>query len=491
MMLLHDGVELPCVLETAYTIEDIEPYRAGADGLWVFARSSPALLSRLVLGHPAGTVALWGGLDRAPEPRRGRDEAAGLETLTFEMGPIGPVPQPPTPTDAGPRVAWSTHIGWGSLGDVLLQRFDDAAVTNDELEARFDEHLEAARTEAEKADLAAEFVAQTTRAVEYETGWWPAPRDAARTWSTAYGDTLDRAVLAAALYRRAGLEATPAFYGRAPGEVDPRVAGLAWAEGLGLWIAGEGVEGWFDPRTAAWSYGMRPYQGYAVWRLGRDSQPLLLRGVRPPDRISLRLDLGYDAGESKWTGTAVLDNTGVFCPFDRMSGLGSEALVHLRQVAEEVLPGAEVGGYNPEKFNRYRVTVGFEIGVSSGEPDSRGRLRLEAAAPAAFTGLFERAAVRLHDETRESAVRLPKAIEARVELHLDPGSLKPVYLPAPHSIENVAGRFELESSAGENEITLIRTLALAKDDYAPEEWPDLRALLLAFGSQASRLLLLK
>ena len=40
MMLLHDGVELPCVMETAYAIEDREAYRGGASGIWSVRKPS-------------------------------------------------------------------------------------------------------------------------------------------------------------------------------------------------------------------------------------------------------------------------------------------------------------------------------------------------------------------------------------------------------------------------------------------------------------------
>ena len=493
MMLLHDGVELPCVLETAYTIEDAEPFRSGADGLWAFPRSGPALVSRFVLGFQAGAEPVWAVAEGAPQPVRGRDEAADLETLTFEMGPIGPEPHPPTPgaSDAGPRLAWSTWKGWDELGSALRQRFDAAAQTDDELEGRLAEHLEQARTEAEKARLVAGFVAETTRPIDYETGWWPAPRDAARTWSTAYASGPDRAALAAALFRQAGLRATLAVRGQAPGEVDSRVPGLAWTDSPGLWIEGDGVEGWFDAASAVLENGPASLVGQALWRPGRDERPIARSGDGSPSWIGIRLDLSYDEEGARWNGTGVLDANGLFCPFDRMTGLGSEARDYLEQAMGDLLEGAKVAGYNPETFDASRVTVGFEIELPAGERDALGRLRLETGGPAAVAALLEQAAVHVHEETRGSAVRLPTAIETGIELHLDPGNLTLVFLPRPESIENGAGRFELQAGAGEDGITLSRSLSLTKSLYGPGEWPALRALLLADGGEGSRLLLLE
>lgn len=493
MMLLHDGVELPCVLETAYTIEDIEPFRPGAEGLWVFARSGPVVVSRAVLGFPAGAEPVWAAGDGVPRPARGRDAHAGLETLTFEMGPLDPSPGPPAP-DAfatGPRIAWSTWKGWAELGRDLLRRFDAAMEVGEELDGRLAEHLEKARSEGERAARVAGFIAETTRAVDYTTGWWPGPRSAARTWSTAYAAGPDRVALGAALFRRAGLRASLAFRGRAPGDVDPRVPGLDWADGPGLWIEGDEVEGWFDAASATLSRGPASLDGLAVWRPGVDDRPVVRHGEGDPSRIDVKLDLRYDAETAVWSGGGVLAATGVLCPFDRMAGLGTEAHDYLALTAASLLSGATVTGYNPEAFGPSRVTVGFAIELPAGERDGRGRLRLAAAAPGEIAALLERAAVHVWEERRGSEVRLPAAIEQRIELHLDPGDLDLAYLPQPVAVENGAGRFTLVAAAGEGGITLSRSLVLRKSLYATGEWPELRALLLADADERSRLLLLK
>ena len=73
---------------------------------------------------------------------------------------------PPGDSDSGPRVAWSTWKDWEELGRALGQPFDAAARAEGELSERLAEHLEEARTEAEKAGLVAGFVAETTRGVD-------------------------------------------------------------------------------------------------------------------------------------------------------------------------------------------------------------------------------------------------------------------------------------------------------------------------------------
>lgn len=494
MMLLHDGVELPCVMETAYVIADREPYRAGASGIWTVRREDPAVVSRFVLGFAGGAPPLWAVAEGAPEPVRGRDNERGVETLTFEAGPVDALPYPRDASSAEgvSRVVWSTWKDWPSLGSDLQALFAAAVQTDEALRAGLVEHLETARTEAEKARLVAEFVADTTRSIDYETGWWPAPRTAARTWSTAYGNRIDRAVLAAALFREAGLSAELAFAGRPPADAEQRVPNLEWAEGPGLRVKGEEIQGYFDPSDASFSRGAARVIGRATWRPALDSEPVV-RSSEAETRsgLDLRLDLHFDEEAKAWKGSGVFTATGSLCPFDRMAGLGNESLAYLGQLATSVLHEAEVTAYNPLTFDRSHVTIGFEIEVPTGEADALGRLRLEIADPGELAIMLGRAGVHLHEETRERGVDLPTAIEHRVELRLDPGELEVVFVPPSTTLANPAGRFAIEAGEEEGGINLARQLVLAKRRYAPGEWPDLRALLLADGHEGVRLLLLK
>ena len=69
-MLLHDGVEIPCVLECAYVIEDKVPFRAGCDGAWTFRHADPALESRLILEGPTEASVRAIPADGAPKGER-------------------------------------------------------------------------------------------------------------------------------------------------------------------------------------------------------------------------------------------------------------------------------------------------------------------------------------------------------------------------------------------------------------------------------------
>ena len=96
--------------------------------------------------------------------------------------------------------------------------------------------------------------------------------------------------------------------------------------------------------------------------------------------------------DTLWQGTGLVEASGALCPFDRMVGLKDQARQYLGRLAAEVLPGAEVSGYNPEVFERSAVTVGFALTVPAGEADAlehprhegRHLVRLEGFHPGAF-----------------------------------------------------------------------------------------------------------
>ncbi len=173
-MLLHDGIELPCVLETIWTIEDIEPYRPGASGIQSLMGTEPAVVSQFALTLPAGrppSIEVAGG---APQPTVTTDDD-GNQTWTVAMQDLGARPHPATDESIlqQPRVSWSTWKDWDALASDLESGLEQGAVIDDDLRTALNEKLEEARTPAEKTRLIANFIDQTTRLVgygSYQTG---------------------------------------------------------------------------------------------------------------------------------------------------------------------------------------------------------------------------------------------------------------------------------------------------------------------------------
>ena len=204
--------------------------------------------------------------------------------------------------------------------------------------------------------------------------------------------------------------------------------------------------------------------------------------------VVLTLEPADDGG---WNGRGYIDAEGVFSPYGKMAGLDGEALATLGQIAESVLPGAKVGGFNPEVFDRGRVTAGFDFGVGAGDPDGEGRTAVSMGNPAGGISSRLPADVHLYNEHRGSPVMLPGVMTQRVVIRIRIGERELVYLPEATGLSNSTGRYQLTAEHENGWITVERTLTLNAGNVEPGAWPELRALLLEDADRAGRTILFK
>ena len=495
MMLLHNGIEGPCILEIAYSIEDREPFRRGAEGLWTFARDEPAVQSWFTLGLPTGQPLHVSVSEGVPEAEKKTDRERGLDVYSWKMGPINAIPRPRTDDPAAhvPHIAWSTWDSWEDYGDYLGRVFTSAMTIDEPLGKCLDSLMEDARTDGEKADLIAGFIDDRTSFVRYPERYWRSnPREAARTYATAYGHRLDRAVLASALFREAGLRADPVFLGRGYDAVDEGIPTLARMAGISVAVSGENLEAYYEPSSSTISNGVSRIYGRTAWFPVRGDRP----GVNPNSEnelstIDVRLSLSYDKKAEKFTGTGYYYADKGLSGYDRMVGLAGEAKTFLNSVVSGLLDGAKVVGFNPSRLDRLGVVMGFELELKKPEPDDLGRLRLILEEPSG--GIFDQLPddVHLYHQERSSPVQMVSLMKQRVQLRLDLSGLDVVYCPSGHTMENDAGRFSVTVDRVEDCITITREIELTQSLYRPEEWPALRALLLADRHERNQTLLVK
>jgi hypothetical protein len=495
MMLLHDGVELPCIVEVAYSVKDKEPFRAGAEGLWTFARLEPAVKSLFSLGLPRGGKPNIFTAEEVPEPTRDINEQSGLDTYTWEMNLLKAIPGPRTNDPAAyvPYITWSTWPGWKEYGNHLKTVFESAPVLDDTIKECLDSLLEDARTDGEKANLIVRFINDRTRIIGYpEIFWSSTPRPPVRTYNTAYGHRLDRAVLAAALFRKAGLSTNPVFIGKSYGAIDGNVPSLSRMECIGLWLSGDNLEAYYDPSNGKISNVPSKIYNRPVWRPGVDERPDVVIGdAAEQSLIDVRITLEFDMEKDTLAGTGYLYADNCFSPFDRMVGLKKETKAYLGSVISGLIEGAQVKGYNLTRFDRLGVIVGFEFELDKPKPDDLDRLKF--AIGEASGGITDRLPgdMRLFHQKRFSPVYLPGLMNRKVELKLNLKGSKIVYMPSDQTMENEAGKFNISVSREDDRIIVRRELNLAKTIYQPDEWPDLRKLLLADCHERNRTLFLK
>jgi hypothetical protein len=548
MMLLHDGVEIPCIVETRYSItqrgvsalggEDPrtqEPSLSSLtmrshDGLWIFQKADPAVRAIFRLTAPRGMPILHTSRNGAPDPDGSAPNPSstllGQRTLVWKMENLDRIARPLTDDLLAhvPHVVWSAWKSWDEIGNVITTTFERACDAS--LQALRDSLTAAIEREPDaraRAEAVAAFVNKWTRHVSYDDDHWAfEPRSASRVWETAYGHTLDRAVLAAVLFREAGLAARPIFRARTRGDIDAGIPALAWFDDMRLEITTPGhpnadastaevpYHAIYHPDNSSLSEAPADLAGRTVWIPGEE--PRLLPG---PDAGSMVVILTLEPGEDgAWTGTGYLRASGGLAPYDEMIGLGCEAKDHLATVAGAI-EGAEVGEHSVTALEPDLVIAGFSLSWTEDEPDDHGRVRLTFGDPG--SGVIARLPgdVHLYDERRDSPITLAHPMTQRLELRLklgdqeladeasgdhestdetpgnpETGDRKLTYAPAESMQETAVGRHRVSIERKGKWLHLVREIEIASTVISPDEWPELRALLLEEASQRNRTILL-
>jgi hypothetical protein len=493
MMLLHDGVQLPCILECAYVIEDKEPYRKGMEDVFFFQYEHPVMRSALLINKPAGSEFMYNASASLGESIEGTTD--GMDTMLWIAGPFEPAPVPELDdaVDILPNVTYSTWGNWEAFGKDLKAAFETNYDLDDELKGLLKETLDGAVSPVDKANRIARFVGDNTRYIDYDTElFWSSIRKPARIYSTAYANRLDRAVLMAALVKEAGLEVWPVFMAKAYGDIDDGIPTDSRMDEVGLWMSSEGLEAYYCPEASEVMNGLAPIFGKAIWLPGSEDTPKVRwSGKGTTSTMVVKMDLSYCSEKEKFYGKGYFNSEGGLCPYDRMEGLCDESRSYLEGVTKSILGKAKVKGYNPTSFDRFSVATGFKFKSDASARDNMDRIVLNVTSPAEGISGSLPNDVHLYQDVRETPVLLPGTMMQKVCVSLDLGDLELVSLPEEKTIENGAGKFILKVVNEDGKVTLKRKLSLTKQRYEAAEWAELRALLLADADASNGLIVVK
>ena len=476
-MLLHDGVEVPCIMETAWTIEERTDGRGGFDGTFLFPQEDPALMSVLSITLPEGESLASESVNGAPDAAITKG-TGGTITYTWSMDAVEPLGEPhiSSPASYAPAVAWSTWSDWQTLGAAFVSAFDGAVQVQGTLADSLAARLEGSPGAMARARRVAALVNEWTRRIRYDTRFWTfSPRPAVRTYETAYGHDLDRAVLAAALFRLAGLGAEPLFYSEEYRGTGSEIPGISRFDRMMILVQAD-QHARFDPSSGALTeYSLPPY-ATSVWRPAQN--------WKAPQRVE-PADGGYElhitlepAGDSGWRGTGYLNTSGALCSYTEMVGLENEMQTRVETIAQSVLPGCTVDGCNPETLTPERAVIGFNFKIEKTEPDRFERTHLALGDPAGGINSNLPDDIHLYQENRTSPVVLPCTFNQTVTVRLKAGDRSIVSLPRAEEITNRTGRFTERVSREDGWITVERSLQLNRGVWDPASWPQMRELLL-------------
>ena len=485
-MLLHDGVELPCIMETMYTIT--ETGQPGADGIFVFPQRDPALRVQLRLTTPAGSTAQDASLSGAPEPVRTTENGKDIATWRMDSAGQRKLPLTGQPEAFEPAVIWSTWADWSELATTWLTAFTTLPGLPDAAVDSLHNALRATHTEWRRARAVANYVDETVRPVHYDATFWRnAPRPAARTWSTAYGHDLDRAVLILALLKEAGLTAEPILLVHGTQKVVPELPRLADLSTLLIEIQGRQEPILIDPHDASVSSFAGRF-GRPVWRPAAKAEGLA--GSDSPGDSQLLIDLTLTRAEDGWQTGGHVTTTGEFCLHGRTVGALDAFRSAVEHTIGDVLPGTSLDFADPEVFNQAEVTADVGLTVAALEKDDRDELRLVMGDPG--DGVLSRLpGVQRFQADRTSPVAAGSILGQKIVLRIPTDGLEVVHLPQAYSVANEAGRFDLQVDRKGGWLTISRKLQLKSAWFSGDLWPQLRTLLNEENDPTHRTLIFK
>lgn len=471
-MLLRDGVELPCIMETAYTIAVQGPPTAGADDVFVFPGRDPVVRSECLVRVPVGVDVKWEALNGAPEPVVTEN---GVTELAWTMDRAGALKLPVTkqPEAYEPTVIWTTWESWEALLREFGEAVEAAAVLDGALADSVAVLTAGLPDGVERVKAVIDFAERTVRPVHTDhQPWRLAPRSAQRTYETGYGHALDRAVYLVALLNRLetvywpGPQVALARAGRARVAGDlPRFADLA-----SVLVAP-------DPGPASLLYDvdreqLRDPDGLDVVRVQYPADSTRDTDVRSLGRCSI--DISLQPGPDEWTGSGTLLVSGPFRDEARWQASDKSVAATVESMISGMLADLTILDVQSAAGSDH-LAVRFTVGIPAPEEAEDGTCRVVVGAPGA--GILARLPhhIQAGVADRESPLMLDVGGVQEVTLRFKLGDASVAWSPPASSMRNSAGTFAVTVNEDRGWLTYGRTLQVFG---ATGTWPDLRALLL-------------
>ncbi|HEQ98737.1 MAG TPA: DUF3857 domain-containing protein [candidate division Zixibacteria bacterium] len=496
MMLLHNGIEIPCILEVAYTITDKEPYRKNIDGMWVFQKELPVVVSSISIGTRDGVSPRFQRTPNLPEFSIMRDDGADVDMYVLSLGPFDALPYPDTEENEliSPKIAWSTWDNWKELGEYYDGIYRQSMTLDNDLEAAADSIIKEAMNKQQCAEMMADFIRKKTGYISYSyKHWMQYPRPAVRTYECAYGHTLDRMILAAAFFEKADLIPEFLFLGKGLIKAGMQVASADFLTRPLVQITGDYGRIYYDPESGALIKGKQAYYGHTAFHLLPEQGKNLhtFAEASEKSRLALRIDLALNDSKDTLKGQAYLETSGIFSPYDQMAGTKEETENYLSTLISEIIPEAQLKSHNLLHFEAGKCDAAFGFALQLPEKDEFGEIKLVLNNPPGGIMSKMPGHVHLYEKSRGSQIYLPGPMLQEIGINLDTTGIEIIYWPEDSQIKNTIGSFAVKSETYSNRLKTVRTTDIAEVQIMAEQWPVLRDLLLSETDQKNRMFIFK
>lgn len=446
MVVVHTGLELGATVYLDYSLVSKPGYLPALDICEPLRYTSPVKEYTLTLSVPEGTPLRYAlsGVKSLPET----GTAGGMTQVTWRLRNVPASSREPLTTGWDGDAPCFTATSYASLQAAMKELKERMTFSAETVSALWERLSANARTDADKIAAAWRYVSDqlaTSGVSLAETGY--TLRSAEEIIASAYATREEKTALFGALLRAGGLvsETVAAWH---PG-TDPEAAGLSAVQELFVYTEAAGKPCYVVPGQK----GMAP----SVWYAGFAR----FTGVTDPGK-AVEIASPDTGLKYRYTITLAGDQAKI-----SRSGQAGEAFVPYF---------GEVPGPVASATQTLQKTA--------------GRYLLLALPDVPYS--IARKSYHTLNTRRQEPLLLPGKVSEQFDytLELPEG----VTLKTPESariIENGVGRMERSVKQNGNTVEVVRTLTLHKQRISPADYPDFRRLMVEWGDEQGRQLLLE
>jgi hypothetical protein len=491
MLLLHNGIELPCLLEVAYTITDKEPFRPGYDYRWMFQKHDPAVRSEFGVTLPESDTLISYAFDVDGKYQISYQEDGS--TYTWTLGPLPALPYP-TPDYVAlftPYVEWGTWESWEELASDVKAAFRNSISFSEETSSDLDSIMRWSVEHADYLERIGKYLSENTRFTDYDMSFfmWH-PRTPQRVLETGYANIIDRLRVIAAVFENDNRMEAPedyrgfVLYGHGSGRGS--VPGVSWVDAIRY------SSGWedqlaIDPSACIVTRDTRESiadQWTHVLLL--DDTPELettlnpLAGVRNDvSAYSVIANVGLGESDSVLVGSGSLTTTNGLSVFDQIAGyLDVPSKRFIEAEIGSIFNGVQITDYSVEAVGPDKVKIGYEFKISLTAPDEFDRYQITLKSAKSGLNSVLRPNVSAYQQELDVPVFIPCEYSEAVTIRIDPDGLDLVYVPEFDTIMTSAGGQLIHVIQDSSYVQVMKRTRIYQNTVEPPNWSELRPLLL-------------